>query len=79
MLRISILSFLTFSCHTVSVVGKKHAYGGELLIEPSLVGDWQDDSENVMSRTCGYKGYKIKQKYIKDGKVLIKFECLKKK
>jgi hypothetical protein len=79
MLRILILSFLSFSCHTVSVVGKKHANGGELLIEPSLLGDWQVDSENVMSRTCRYKGYKSKQKYIKDGKILIKFECLKKK
>ncbi len=79
MLRIIIISLLSISCHTISVVNKEHGKGGELLIEPSSLSNWQTESEDLMSRTCRYKGYKIKKKHIGDGEILIKFQCLKKK
>ena len=79
MLRIIIISLLSVSCHTISVVHKDHGKGGELLIEPSSLSDWKTESEDLMSRTCRYKGYNSKKKHVRDGEILIKFQCIKKK
>ena len=79
MLRIIIISLLSLSCHTISVVRKEHGKGGELLVEPSSISDWKAESEDLMSRTCRYKGYKSKKKYVRDDKILIKFKCSKQK
>ena len=75
MIRFLFSILIIAGCHTVKVVEKQHGLGGQLLVEPSFLGDWQADSSDVMSRTCRYKGYKASEKKTKDGKISIDFSC----
>ena len=78
MLRVIGIVFFVTSCHTVNISQRDYGSGGVLVVEPSFFGNWEDETDNIMSRTCRYKGYKSSKKKIKDDKIQIRFNCRKK-
>ena len=74
MLRVIGIVFFVTSSHTVNISQSDYGSGGSSC-RTFIFGNWEDETDNIMSRTC-LQGLKSSKKKIKDDKIQIRFNCL---